>query len=50
MPGFAFFRPHPAVADIIESIWDADLPDPDFARAIAIKLLSSWATFCTTGI
>jgi hypothetical protein len=39
MPGFTFFKPHPAVADIVETIWDADLPDPNLVGAIAIKLL-----------
>lgn len=39
MPGFTFFKPHPAVGDIIETIWDADLPDPELAGAITIRLL-----------
>jgi AraC-like DNA-binding protein len=36
---FAFFHPGPAVADIVEAIWDVDLPDANFTRSIAFKVL-----------
>jgi AraC-like DNA-binding protein len=39
LSGFSFFRPHPKVADIIEAIWDIDLPDASSAKAIAFKVL-----------
>jgi AraC-like DNA-binding protein len=39
MRAFTFFRPHPAVADIVETIWDIDLPDANFTRALTIKVL-----------
>ena len=39
MSGFTFFAPRPAVADIVETIWDIDLPDALSARAMTFKVL-----------
>jgi hypothetical protein len=52
VPGFSFFRPHPRVADIIEAIWDIDLPDASSAQAIAFKVLpaASQLCACTTAL
>jgi AraC-like DNA-binding protein len=39
LSGFKFFTPRPAVADIVETIWDIDLPDALLARAMTFKVL-----------
>jgi len=39
LAGFSFFPPHPKVADIVETIWDIDLPDASSAQSIAFKVL-----------
>ena len=39
MSGFTFFAPGPAVADIVETIWDVDFPDAPNARAMTFKVL-----------
>src|SRR6202050_1764690 len=39
LAGFSFFPPHPKVADIVETIWDIDLPDAGSAQSIAFKVL-----------
>ena len=36
---FTFSCPDPAVADIVETIWDIDLPDANLTRSIAFKVL-----------
>jgi len=47
MSGFTFFNAHSAIADVIDSIWDVDVPDEGLARSLAIKVLPSVApTLC----
>jgi AraC-like DNA-binding protein len=47
MAGFTFFNAHSAVADIVDTIWDVDLPDAGFARSLEIKVLPTVApTLC----
>ncbi len=47
MAGFTFFNAQSAVADIVDTIWDVDLPDAGFARSLEIKVLPTVApTLC----
>jgi AraC-like DNA-binding protein len=47
LPEFSFFSPHPALADVIEAIWDADIPDTARARAMTFQVLPGVApTLC----
>jgi AraC-like DNA-binding protein len=39
VPEFAFFAPRPALADVVESIWDVDVPEGARARAMTFKIL-----------
>jgi AraC-like DNA-binding protein len=44
---FKFFAPHPKIADIVDVIWDVDLPDAELARAVSFKVLPTAApTLC----
>jgi AraC-like DNA-binding protein len=38
-PNFTFFAPHPNIADVVDSIWDIDLPDPELAQSVSFKVL-----------
>jgi AraC-like DNA-binding protein len=39
LPEFNFFHPHPRLAEIIDAIWDVDIPDPHFGQTISIAVL-----------
>jgi AraC-like DNA-binding protein len=36
--GLKVFHPHPLLADIVEDIWDLDIPDGDVARRLVIRM------------
>jgi AraC-like DNA-binding protein len=36
---FMFFTPHPGIADVVDAIWDVDLPDPELAGSVSFKVL-----------
>jgi len=39
LSAFTFFPPKPALADIVETIWDIDLPEAHLARALTFRVL-----------
>ena len=39
MPEFTFFDPHPALAAVVDSIWDVDVPDAHFGQTVSIMVL-----------
>lgn len=43
MLGSTVLRPSPALGDIVEAIWDVDVPDGAFARGLAVTLLPTAA-------
>jgi hypothetical protein len=38
MHAFTFFGPNPAIAHVVEAIWDIDLPDAGQAPAFTFKV------------
>jgi hypothetical protein len=47
MHAFTFFGPNPAIAHVVEAIWDIDLPDAGQAPAFTFKVLPSVSSaFC----
>lgn len=47
MHAFTFFGPNPAIAHVVEAIWDIDLPDAGKAPAFTFKVLPSVSSaFC----
>ena len=39
MRPFTFFAPDPAIADVVDAVWDADISDAKMGREIAINVL-----------
>jgi len=39
MLGSAFLAPPPALADLVEAVWDVEVPECDAARSMAVKVL-----------
>jgi AraC-like DNA-binding protein len=44
MPGYSFLLPHPQLADVVEAIWDHDVPETGFAPTIIMPGI--WPTLC----
>jgi len=40
MAAYNFFRVHPALTNIVEAIWEADIPDAGTARSIVLPVVS----------
>jgi hypothetical protein len=40
MPGYTFFPVHPMLADVVEAIWEADIPNGGTARSIVLPVVS----------
>lgn len=40
MAGYTLFPLHPRLADVVEAIWDTDVPEPGTARSIVLPLVS----------
>lgn len=43
--GLKVFHPHPLLADIVEDVWDLDIPDGDVARRLIIRMPPSAYAF-----
>jgi AraC-like DNA-binding protein len=39
VPEFSFLQPLPALANVVETIWDIDIPEADRARTLTLKVL-----------
>ena len=39
MPDSVVLSPPPSLADVVEAIWQVDLPDADAARSFVLKVL-----------
>ena len=44
MPGYSFLPPHPELADVVEAIWDHDVPEAGVAPTIIMPGI--WPTLC----
>jgi AraC-like DNA-binding protein len=44
MPGYSFLPPHPELADVVEAIWDHDVPETGIAPTIIMPGI--WPTLC----
>ena len=45
MPGYRFFRPHPALAAVVEAIWDHDVPETGAAPTVVMPVVSPTLCF-----
>ncbi len=43
--GLKVFHPHPLLADLVEDVWDLDIPDGDVARRLIIRMPPSAFAF-----
>ena len=45
MPGYSFFPPHPALAPVVEAIWDHDVPETGIVPTVVMPIVSPTLCF-----